>query len=280
MKRFPKGKPWFMQVNFAGPHVPMDVTKDMWERWRNVSFPPPNGSDGLTADQNNNIRRSYSAMVENVDRWVGIFIHELEKRGELENTLIVYSSDHGEMLGDHNRWAKSAPYHPSLCVPLIFAGPGVQQGLVNEGAATTLDLPATFLDYGGIHRPSDMDSLSLRHVLEGKAKKNRQFISSGLNTWRLTFDGRYKLIRGFDPANHAFMGLTPEQLKELRGASGPRGGNGARGGRGFAAFMKEYRPVAAGPMLLFDLEADPLENRNLAQAEGAKVKALAEAQGG
>lgn len=278
MNRFPKGKPWFMQVNFAGPHNPEDVTRDMWERWRNVNFPPPNGADGLSEEQNNNIRRNYSAMVENIDRWVGIYIQELEKRGELDNTLIVYSSDHGEMLGDHDRWAKQVPYQPSLCVPFIWSGPGVQRGVVNEAAVTTLDLPATFLDYAGVPRPSDMDSLSLRHVLEGRTKKNRAYVSSGLNSWRLTFDGRYKLIRGFDPKS-GFMGLSPQQLKELE--AGMRGqSRGARGGGALRELMTHYRPVAPGPILLFDLEADPLENLNLARTEGIRVQGLMPKQAG
>ena len=190
-------------------------------------------------------------MVENIDRWVGIFVRELEKRGELENTVIVYSSDHGEMLGDHGRWAKQVPYQPSLCVPLVFAGPGVKPGVVNGAAVTTLDLPATFLDYGGVPRPSDMDSLTLRPVLQGKVEKNRAFIASGLNDWRLTFDGRYKLIRGFDP--------DPRQRKPRRGGAGE-----SRPERAGRERMNQYQQVADGPILLFDLENDPLESVNLA----------------
>ena len=252
MNRFPKDRPWFMQVNFAGPHNPENVTRDMWERWRNVNFPPPNSSNGLTPEQNNNIRKNYSAMVENIDRWVGIFVQQLEKRGELDNTLIVYSSDHGEMLGDHGRWAKQVPYQPSLCVPLVFAGPGVKPGVINDSAVTTLDLPATFLDYGGVPRPSDMDSLTLQPVLKGEVEKNRDYISSGLNDWLLTFDGRYKLIRGFDP--------NLRSARRRRAQESPKV-------RELRERMKPYDSVSDGPLLLFDLETDPLENHNLAQAE-------------
>src|SRR2546427_6019055 len=54
-----------------------------------------------------------------------------KKRGEMENTLVVYSSDHGEMLGDHNRWGKVLPYHASASVPMVITGPGVQDGVVS-----------------------------------------------------------------------------------------------------------------------------------------------------
>jgi arylsulfatase A-like enzyme len=127
---------------------------------------------------------------------------------------------------------------------LVFAGPGVKHGIVNDSAVTTLDLPATFLDYGGVPRPSDMDSLSLRPVLKGEVEKNRAYISSGLNDWRLTFDGRYKLIRGFDP--------------------NPQRQNSAKKPRRGRELVNGYQPVADDPVLLFDLEIDPLENVNLA----------------
>jgi arylsulfatase len=216
----------------------------MWERWRGVKFPPPNGTDGFSADVNNEIRRNYSAMVENIDRWVGIYIEELKKRGELENTLIVYSSDHGEMLGDHGLWAKSVPYQPSASVPLIAAGPGVTGNLVSNALVSTMDLAATFLDYGGVERPRDMDSLTLRPLLEGRTQHHRDWVLSGLGGWRLSFNGRYKLIEGYTPGSNSFrLRRTP------------------------------YDPATdRRPPLLFDLERDPGENEPLvggAQAAGA-----------
>lgn len=55
-----------------------------------VKFPPPNGSDGQPEEVNHDIRRNYSAMIENIDRWLGVYLQEIGKRGELENTLVVY----------------------------------------------------------------------------------------------------------------------------------------------------------------------------------------------
>ena len=205
MRHFPQGKPWFLAVNFAGPHNPEDVTRDMWERWRDVKFPPPNGTDGYSLEVNNDIRRNYSAMVENIDRWVGVYLDELAKRGELENTLVVYSSDHGEMLGDHGLWGKMVPYQPSVGVPLIVAGPGVKQNMVSDALVSTMDLAATFLDYGGVERSPAMDSRSLRPLLEGETPQHRDWALSGLGSWRLAYNGRYKLIDGFVPARHNLL---------------------------------------------------------------------------
>jgi len=238
MRRFPKARPWYLAVNFTGPHSPMDITRRMEERWRNVTgFPQPNGSREFTPEIHLAIRQNYSAMVENIDRWVGLFLEEVRRRGELDHTLVVYSSDHGEMLGDHNRWGKSLPYQPSIAVPLIAAGAGVRHGVVSDALVSVMDLAATFLDYGGLPRPAGMDSRSLRPLLEGKTRSHREYLRSGLGDWRVVLDGRYKLVRGFDPE---------------------RGKKGA----------------ADAPPLLFDLESDPLENTDLSAQAPEEVARL------
>lgn len=235
MQSFPKDQPWFLMVNFAGPHDPWDVTQEMWERWRGVKFPPPDGSDGYSQEVNNNIRRNYSAMVENIDRWMGVYLRNLEKRGELENTLVAYCSDHGEMLGDHDLWGKWVPYQPSVSVPLIMAGPGVKNYGPCDALVSTMDLAATFLDYGGVERPADMDSRSFRPLLEGQTNHHRDWLLSGLDLWRLSYNGRYKFIDRFDPT---FPGRG-KQVKRYSAA------------------------VRHQPPLLFDELKDPEENSSL-----------------
>lgn len=240
MKRFPKGTPWFLQVNLTGPHSPWDITKRMAELYSDVDFPPPNRSTQYTPEIHNAIRRNYSAMVENIDRLLGVYIEELRKRGELDNTLIAFSSDHGEMLGDHDRWSKSLPYHASAGVPLAVAGPGVRRGHVSDAPVSIMDLAATFLEYGNVARPADMDSRSLKPLLDGKTDTHRDYVMSGLGKWRLAFDGRYKLVRGFDPR-----------------------------GRG-----KKDAAKGQTPQLLFDLKNDPHENENIAEQKPDVVERL------
>jgi len=77
---------------------------------RGRDFPQPNRCRQFKRrDEHVAIRQNYTGMVENIDRLVGLLLDELKKRGEMDNTLVVYSSDHGEMLGDHNRWGKVLP---------------------------------------------------------------------------------------------------------------------------------------------------------------------------
>lgn len=212
LRDFPREKPWFLMVNFAGPHNPMDVTERMHKRWRGVDFPQPNNCKQFDADTHVKIRQNYSAMVENIDRWLGITIQEVEKRGELEDTLIVYSSDHGEMLGDQNRWGKSLPYQPSVGVPLVVWGSGVARGIVSDALVSTVDLAATFLDFAGIAVPEQMDSRSLKPLLTGKTRSHREYVLSGLNDWRFVFDGQYKLIQtnGKKPVLYDLVSDPPE----------------------------------------------------------------------
>lgn len=191
----PNDKPWFLQVNFNGPHDPWDITASMEKRWRGVKFPQPILNTQLTPENHELVRQNYAAMIENIDTRIGQLIDKVRQRGELSNTLIVFSSDHGEMLGDHNLWAKRHPYHGSAGVPLVLSGPGVKAGLTINAPTTTLDLTATFLDYAGVSIPSGMDARSLRPVLSGKSNAVRPYALSGMDNWRLVQQGNYKYVR-------------------------------------------------------------------------------------
>src|SRR5690606_33603366 len=140
--------------NFTGPHDPLDATAAMLEPWRAVDgFPLPNGNTQFPPEKHQLMRQNYSAMCANLDAWVGRILEAVAERGELDNTLIVFSSDHGEMLGDHNRWRKRVPYQPSVGVPLIVAGLDVKQQPARGALASVMDLAATFLDYAGVAIP-------------------------------------------------------------------------------------------------------------------------------
>jgi arylsulfatase A-like enzyme len=193
----PRGGPWFLMLNFTGPHSPMDITKSMERGLRSRTLPPPNHSTEFDPATHLAIRQNYTAMVENIDRWLGVFLDTLRQRGELDNTLVVYSSDHGDMLGDLNRWAKSLPYQPAIGVPLVAAGPGVERGIQSDALVSHIDLAATFLAAAGIGIPKEMDSRPLQPILAGRARAHREFVCSGLNKWRAVWDGRHKLVSGF-----------------------------------------------------------------------------------
>ena len=204
----PRDRPWFLAVNYTGPHEPLDITSRMEKVARGRTYPQPYDTRQFDAPTHLAIRQNYTAMTENIDAWTGRFVEALRDRGDLANTLIVFSSDHGEMLGDHARWGKSVPWQPSVGVPLVVAGPGVRSGVTNSEPTTTLDLTATFLDYAGASKLPGMDSRTLRAVLEGRTRTTRNVVVSGLDPWRMASDGRWKLVANFD--------RTPECLYDLR----------------------------------------------------------------
>jgi arylsulfatase A-like enzyme len=151
--------PWFLTVNFAGPHEPLDVTSAMRERWKDVVFPPPYARVGDDHSLQQTIRQNYASMIELIDTWLGRYMRVLEEAGVLSDTLVVFASDHGEMLGDYNFWGKAVPFEPSIRVPLIIAGPECRnRGAVYEGpvppavsGATQSSWPALFSCFGSLH---------------------------------------------------------------------------------------------------------------------------------
>ncbi len=223
LEQAPADKPWHLVVNFVGPHPPMDITREMD---RTVRGPdrvleglglPHNYTGSFTPAQHLGSRRNYAAMIENIDMWLGRYIDWLEERGQLENTIIVYSSDHGEMLGEHGRWGKGVPYRASVGVPLLVAGPGVRRGFQTGTPVSIMDLAATFLDYGGVDVPMEMDSRSLRPLLEGEIDNHREVVLSGLRDFRMAWDGRYKLVRDYGDQEWRLWDLLadPEEARNL-----------------------------------------------------------------
>lgn len=197
LRDFPAGEPWHLVVNFTGPHGPFDVTERML---RDVAghgpFPMPHGNP--RAERNPELhqrrRRHYAAMVQNIDRQIGRFMEALEARGELDRTLVVYSSDHGEMLGDYGRWGKCVPQEGSIHVPLVVRGPGVRAGLRTDALVCLHDLTATFLETAGAPALPGMEGRSLMPALRGDAAGHREHVRVGLGEWRAAMDSRWKLV--------------------------------------------------------------------------------------
>jgi len=182
----------------------MDVTARMRADWENVPFPPPRNNDKPRQADFLRSRQNYAAMIENIDRLVGLFVDAVAARGELENTLVVYASDHGEMLGDQGRWGKCHWRTASAGIPLIVAGPGMREGTISPALVSLRDLSATFLDYADAPFLPGMDAQSLRPVLGGQREHHRQVLVCGLEDWRLAFDGRHKLLRQTDQPDRLF----------------------------------------------------------------------------
>ncbi|MDP6778646.1 MAG: sulfatase-like hydrolase/transferase [Candidatus Latescibacteria bacterium] len=202
LDRAPSGDPWYLEVDLQNPHHPWDITEEMHALYRDplVDFPQPTEPDeDVSPEIHNEVRRNYAAMLEHLDGCLGRLLDRLRERGDLDNTLVLFSSDHGEMLGDYGQWQKISPLQASIGVPLAIAGPGVARLRLCDAPVTTVDLPATFLDLAGASPMEDVDSRSMARYLSGETDTHRDVVYSGLGSWRLAFDGRYKLVQGYDP---------------------------------------------------------------------------------
>ncbi len=137
----------------------------------------------------------YYACVSFVDEQVGRILEALRSIGQEENTIVVYSSDHGLAIGSHGLMGKQNLYDHSMHAPLIFAGPGVPRGKKSDAMCYLLDIFPTLGELVGVSAPKESEGLSLAPVLGGKAEKIRDTIFTAYaNVQRAVRDERWKLI--------------------------------------------------------------------------------------
>lgn len=123
----------------------------------------------------NEIGREF-ACSENIDRQIGRVLDKLDAMGELENTYIIYTSDHGIAIGRHGLMGKQNLYEHTWRVPYIVKGPGIRPGSRAKGNIYLLDTLATLCDLAGIPAPDSNQGLSFKPVLEGKKDSVREVL--------------------------------------------------------------------------------------------------------
>lgn len=139
----------------------------------------------------------YYRLVEKADAEVGRVLAALDRTGLSNKTVVVFTSDHGEMIGSHGMVTKQKLYEESATVPLIVAPPGAAAAADGEHLASGLDVLPTLLDYAGITAPASLEGRSLRPLVEGKTVPWREFVVSetvsGADA-RMVRTARYKYV--------------------------------------------------------------------------------------
>ncbi len=187
-------RPFLLHVNFLEPHMPfMGPYDDMYAPDQvpvgpHFLRPPSEGASGLNRNQADfyshsafeghdlstesgwrKLRAQYLGLVTLVDEAVGDIMEALEGSGQADNTIIVYTSDHGDMMGDHSILAKTVQYEEAMRVPLLMRVPWLQEaGRVAEGRISQIDLVPTLLDLMDQPVPDGLHGVSRRSVLEGQ----------------------------------------------------------------------------------------------------------------
>lgn len=186
-KRQPGGKPFFFFTGYLTPHFPLIVPEQYWDRYRGkIDMPviPPGFLKSLSLNYkvqragfeeigvpDDTVRRGrelYYGLTDWVDNEIGKVLAALRKHREVaENTVIIYSSDHGENMGEHGMWWKNCMFEPASRVPLIISWPRRWAGGQRRvGASSHVDLVQTVAAIGGGHTPSDWNGESMLSWLD------------------------------------------------------------------------------------------------------------------
>lgn len=179
LKRQRHGNPFFAFLTFEHPHPPFWIPQRYFDRFDPDRFelPPrdpglPNhpfwGNDLLTENRIRQYLHGYYAALAYADECIGQILDCAENADLLENTIVIYSSDHGEAGGHHQKYEKHSFYEPEIRVPLLIRAPGVAPRRITE-LVELVDLAPTLLDYCQIEQdaPEPLDGDSLRPLMEG-----------------------------------------------------------------------------------------------------------------
>jgi len=169
------------------------------------------------------MRTNYYGKVTVVDQGIGLVLEALRERGLMTDTWIIYTSDHGEMLGDHRLKHKWVFYDGALHIPCIIRPPGGIRGRTCTGLTDHFDLVATMLDIAGAGLLEGSDGRSLVPQIEAKpdaleAKKGKKVIFSEVNGYCMVRDERYKMIidcRTRQPVEMYNMVNDPHELNNV-----------------------------------------------------------------
>lgn len=214
-------EPFAMMVGFPGPHSPYDPAPE-YADYDRASMPDP--LDRVEADaemmgwvaqrkartggrswyavlndeppthETYMVQRAYyTGLVKQIDIEVGRIVAALEARGVLDNTIIIFSSDHGDYLGDHGLSGKASFYEGACHVPMLVRHPDVKGGQVSSDLVTLTDVTATLLQAGCGDVPDYVDACPLPGIGLGDA--SREMIFGALRGSWMAFDGRWKLAK-------------------------------------------------------------------------------------
>jgi arylsulfatase A-like enzyme len=238
-------KPWLFSVNVFAPHHPFNPPAEYLDRYIKMldQIPLPNYVEGeleakplfqkkdhegaydtpgnfpfesMGEKDHRYIRAAYWTMIDLIDHQVGRLLDYLKESNQTDDTMIIFTSDHGENLGDHGMYLKGPYfYENNVHVPLIIAYPSaIPGGRVSNALVELVDLAPTIIDAAGIKIEPGMQGKSLRPLLTGKAPLDQhrssvysEYYNSNINHRNplafdtMVFDGRYKLVRVHDLTN-------------------------------------------------------------------------------
>lgn len=260
LKKIKTDQPFSLTLSIGPPHPPFIIPEKYASLFdpEEMSVPMSIGDDLLNApyERSNraydtifqnpkNIQQMkalYYGMVVQVDNWVGKLLDELDRKGVTDNTLVVFTSDHGELLGDHGMSGKAKMYEGSAHIPLLMRLPSkIPAGTRIENPVSHHDIYSTILDYAGTDIPSN-DGYSLRKLIENEPDT----LDYTVSVWGDIEDGGPFMIRQGDWKLIVYLPISKNSAKKTNA--------------------------------LYNLTLDPLEMNNLIGTNPEKPKYVEEAR--
>ena len=204
----PHDKPFFLFVSFYEPHSPFNFPTEDRGRFDPSQFDVPRVGQqddwqipavfrSLTPREKQGIAAAYYTSVAFLDRNVGRVLAALEKSGQADRTLVIYTGDHGYLLGQHGRFEKHCSYEEAIRAPLLMRCPGVAHpGASTRALVEFIDIVPTVLDLCGVAIPANVQGRSLRPLLTGHSATHRRevVVEYAPNDEAAVRDDHWKLI--------------------------------------------------------------------------------------
>ena len=171
-------EPFFMLLSYQAPHPPCSPPAEFLEPYEHLDLVTEANADRAAWFKHEAWRADYDAQrfrqlyfgeISQLDAAFGRLLAAMDCLGLRDNTLVVFTSDHGEMAGAHAKFGKGVMHEEALRIPLIVRAPGQHNGIGINTPVSTIDLMPTLLDYAGGKTDESFEGVSLRPLLEGAA---------------------------------------------------------------------------------------------------------------
>jgi len=230
LRRRDPRKPFLLHVSINAPHPPFDPAGWAFDQYRDTVMPDPVFGDWvddlaefaqpadptaqvagpLPSDVLQRAKAGYYGHMTHIDQQVNRVLEALDQHGVGKDTIVCFTSDHGELLGDHGCHRKSMHLEGSARIPLLMAGPGIEKGVVRDDLIELGDLMPTLLELAGVPIPPTVDGVSARRLLSGDV--------SG-TPWRELLHGEHTLfgqsLQWLTDSRHKYVWFSGSGVEHL-----------------------------------------------------------------
>lgn len=240
IKRRDKTLPYFLNLSFVRPHPPIDPPQSYWDMYKDneiddvpvgdwaekheVQVTDPQAWHGkLEMEDLRKCRMGYYAQIAHIDAQIGRILKYMEEN-QVSPDMIIFTADHGEMLGDHNMFRKTYAYEGSAAIPLLVKTNECQAGLIREDAVVIEDIYTTVLKYAGVDNKSKVDGIDINPLLTNEGYINRDWIHGEHSScydkseaMQYMSDGKFKYIWFTYEGKEQLFDLVndPYEIKDL-----------------------------------------------------------------